>query len=72
MLPSVHDVMNRRGALLHGHGLMRGRDGAEVEIWSGRSDEVKDKTTAWLAEHGLGHIKIRTRAAGDHRPDTVL
>lgn len=46
--------------------------GAEVEIWSGRSDEVKDKTTAWLAEHGLGHIKIRTRAAGDHRPDTVL
>jgi len=46
--------------------------GAEVEIWSGRSDEVKDKTTAWLAEQGLGHILIRTRAAGDHRPDTVL
>ena len=46
--------------------------GAEVEIWSGRSDEVRDKTTAWLAEHGLGHIRIRTRAAGDHRPDTVL
>ncbi|WP_267424231.1 hypothetical protein [Methylobacterium sp. GC_Met_2] len=46
--------------------------GAEVEIWSGRSDEVKDKTTAWLAEHGLEHIPIRTRAAGDHRPDTVL
>lgn len=46
--------------------------GAEVEIWSGRSDEVKDKTTAWLAEHGLGHIPIRTRRAGDHRPDTVL
>ncbi|WP_050735359.1 hypothetical protein [Methylobacterium sp. ARG-1] len=46
--------------------------GAQVEIWSGRSDEVKDKTTVWLAEHGLGHIPIRTRAAGDHRPDTVL
>lgn len=46
--------------------------GAEVEIWSGRSDEVKDKTTAWLAAHGLGHIPIRTRKAGDHRPDTVL
>lgn len=46
--------------------------GAEVEIWSGRSDEVKDKTTVWLAENGLGHIPIRTRAAGDHRPDTVL
>ncbi|WP_458425033.1 phosphatase domain-containing protein [Methylorubrum extorquens] len=46
--------------------------GAEVEIWSGRSHEVKDKTTAWLAEHGLGHISIQTRRAGDHRPDTVL
>jgi hypothetical protein len=33
---------------------------------------VKGKTTAWLAENGLSHIPIRTRAAGDHRPDTVL
>lgn len=32
---------------------------------------MKDKTAAWLAEHGLAHIPIRTRAAGDHRPDTV-
>lgn len=46
--------------------------GDNVEIWSGRSDEVRDKTAAWLVEHGLGHIPIRTRAAGDHRPDTVL
>ena len=46
--------------------------GAHVEIWSGRSDEVRDKTTAWLAEHGLAHIAIRTRKAGDHRPDTVV
>ena len=46
--------------------------GAEVEIWSGRLDEVKDKTAAWLAEHGLDRIPIRTRAAGDHRSDTVL
>lgn len=48
------------------------RQGETVEIWSGRSDEVRDKTTAWLEAHGLGHIPIRTRAAGDHRPDTVL
>ncbi|GJD57768.1 hypothetical protein [Methylobacterium dankookense] len=46
--------------------------GAEIEIWSGRSDEVKDKTVAWLGEHGLSHITIRTRREGDHRPDTVL
>lgn len=47
--------------------------GHQVAIWSGRYDEVKDKTVAWLAEHRLGHISIRTRAAGDHhRADTVL
>ncbi|QRE77363.1 hypothetical protein [Methylobacterium aquaticum] len=46
--------------------------GAEVEIWSGRSDEVRDKTTEWLGAHGLGHIPVRTRKQGDHRPDTVL
>jgi hypothetical protein len=44
----------------------------EVEIWSGRSDGVKAKTTAWLEAHGLGYIPIRTRAKGDHRADTVL
>lgn len=46
--------------------------GHKIEIWSGRSDEVKDKTSAWLAAQNLQHIPIRTRAAGDHRPDTVL
>lgn len=46
--------------------------GHEVEIWSGRSDEMKDRTTAWLAEHGLALIPIRTRAASDHRADMVL
>lgn len=46
--------------------------GNEVEIWSGRSDEVQDKTTAWLEAHGLGHIPIRTRKEGDHRADTVV
>jgi hypothetical protein len=46
--------------------------GHEVEIWSGRSDEVRDKTAAWLEAHGLGHIPIRTRSSGDHRADTVL
>lgn len=46
--------------------------GADIEIWSGRSDEVKDKTEEWLGRHGLAHIRIRTRVAGDHRPDTVL
>lgn len=46
--------------------------GHEVEIWSGRSGEVLDKTLAWLEAHDLRHLKIRMRPEGDHRPDTVL
>lgn len=46
--------------------------GNRVEIWSGRSSEVIDKTRAWLAEHGLGHVPFRCRAEGDHTPDHEL
>jgi phosphoserine phosphatase len=46
--------------------------GNDVEIWSGRSSEVIDKTRAWLAEHGLGHVPFRGRAEGDHTPDHEL
>lgn len=43
-----------------------------VEIWSGRSAEVADKTAAWLAAHQLDGIPIRMRPEGDHQPDTRL
>lgn len=46
--------------------------GHRVEIWSGRSAEVEDKTNAWLRKYGLDAFPIRMRAVGDHRPDTVL
>lgn len=46
--------------------------GNQVEIWSGRSGEVIDKTRAWLAEHGLGHIPFRGRNEGDRTPDHEL
>ena len=46
--------------------------GNRVEIWSGRSSEVIDKTRKWLAEHGMGHIPFRGRDAGDHTPDHEL
>jgi hypothetical protein len=46
--------------------------GNRVEIWSGRSGEVIEKTRAWLAAHGLGHIPFRGREAGDHTADTDL
>lgn len=46
--------------------------GHHVEIWSGRSGEVREKTLSWLAAHGIDHVRIRMRDEGDHRPDTVL
>ena len=46
--------------------------GSDVRIWTGRSDEVADKTTAWLAANGLGDIPIKMRRAGDFTPDTKL
>lgn len=52
--------------------------GAEVWIFSGRSDEVRDKTVAWLAEHtsfmtsDLEGPMLTMRMAGDYTPDDVL
>lgn len=52
-----------RGLMVTGH---------RVEIWSGRSAEVRDKTRAWLCEHGMPAVNIRMRPEGDHQPDTTL
>lgn len=63
------------------HALRRG--GAEVWIWSGRSDEVKEQTVSWLKRYGLWRSatwldwlpapeSFRMRRAGDHRPDDDL
>lgn len=47
--------------------------GHRVEIWSGRSAEVRVKTEAWLKPHGiLGALPLKMRPEGDHRPDTAL
>lgn len=56
------------------------RSGAECWIWTGRSDEVKAETVAWLAYHcgwvAKGRFSapeaFRMRKAGDHRPDHEL
>lgn len=44
-------------------------DGQRVEIWSGRSDEVRAETEAWLERHGLFPNALLMRTAGDRRPD---
>jgi hypothetical protein len=54
------------------------RSGADIWIWSGRSDEVRDKTEQWLEKHlGLEcwyFIKksLRMRHQGDYTPDEKL
>lgn len=63
------------------------RGGAEIWIWSGRSDEVRSQTVEWLCKHGcMGQSPIeflpawpfgaperfRMRKAGDHQPDDKL
>lgn len=45
---------------------------AHVVIVSGRSDECKEKTEAWLSKHGVIYDAIYMRKAGDHRDDDVL
>jgi hypothetical protein len=53
-------------------------NGADVYVWSGRSDEVLDKTVAWLAQHTplnadqLQAPKFRMRPKKDSQPDNEL
>jgi hypothetical protein len=62
------------------------RGGAEVWIWTGRSDEVRTQTIEWLVKHGCfggtaetlpwwpfgAPERFRMRQAGDLRPDHVI
>ena len=49
-----------------------------VEIWTGRSDRVKEITTEWLIAHTpfnhntINYLTLRMRPDGDFRPDTEL
>jgi phosphoglycolate phosphatase-like HAD superfamily hydrolase len=56
-------------------GVLRDLHGAgnKIEIWSGRSDECRAETEAWLRHHGVpGDIPVIMRNAGDHRPDVMV
>ena len=53
------------------------RAGAEIWVWSGRSDEVADKTWAWLKTHLTRDevypvTALRMRRENDYTPDNVL
>lgn len=48
------------------------KSGHEIEIWTGRSDIVREQTETWLSKHlndDLGLIRLRMRKQGDHRRD---
>lgn len=57
----------------------------EVQIWSGRSEVVREKTERWLAQYAFGnfawiiptptnpwYVPLRMRPAGDTTPDDAL
>jgi len=46
--------------------------GHTIEIWSGRSDEVRTETEAWLRDHSVLYSTLRMRNAGDHRDDAQV
>jgi len=48
----------------------------DIEIWSGRSESVKDKTISWISKHiaffYLDYCKLKMRPIGDYTPDDQL
>lgn len=44
-----------------------------VEIWTGRTDRVRDKTLKWLYDADIAHAHLtRMRREGDFTPDYIL
>jgi hypothetical protein len=58
------------------HAIHRGDKGARIIIFSGRSDEVREQTEAWLERNGLTlsyeYDELRMRPAGDFTVDEEL
>lgn len=46
--------------------------GAEIRIWTGRSDEVMETTKEWLYIHRVPYHQMVMRPAGDHSSDVSL
>lgn len=46
--------------------------GQPIMYVSGRSDECRDLTVAWLARHGLPEGPLYMRKAGDYRADDIV
>lgn len=46
--------------------------GNEIVIFSGRSDECRKDTEAWLSRHGIEYEALFMRKAGDNRKDDIV
>ncbi|WNZ06798.1 AAA family ATPase [Streptomyces sp. 11x1] len=57
-----------RGALRS----FRGADGDVIVLLSGRGEEHRDRTEAWLRAHEVPYDELWMRAAGDRRRDDVV
>lgn len=44
----------------------------QIIIVSGRSDECREQTEAWLAKHEIVYHALYMRKAGDHRHDEIV
>ena len=44
----------------------------QIYVFSGRSEDVRDQTEGWLADHSLQPDKLIMRKSGDFRADDVV
>ncbi len=70
----VHDLPN--WPVLNTMGMLY-RSGAEIRIWSGRSEDVRNESVDWLykfSNFSTTHIEriLKMRPSGDTTPDDVL
>ena len=62
LIPHVKEVMDALAAAGH-----------RIEIWSGRSDEVRAQTETWLETNGISpRYLTRMRRQGDTRRDDIV
>ena len=43
-----------------------------IEIWTGRSESVRDQTMEWLKYYSVLYSGLKMRPEGDYRPDVEL
>tara|TARA_B110000211_G_scaffold233016_1_gene298114 strand:- start:964 stop:1854 length:891 start_codon:yes stop_codon:yes gene_type:complete len=48
------------------------KDGHKIIFFSGRTDDSKEQTEAWLDKHGINYELLVMRAAKDQRKDAIL